>query len=458
MKKESELEQIHEKTLYLLEHVGVDFEHSELIDEFKRQGIKTSGNRVFFDRITVEKAVGTLLPSFTLKTPFEELKIGEGGQALSTASGPRKILREGKLYDPTIEDYLMARKLDATSKIINLSSSPLMNVGGLPKGRAEVIKGAYALKYSKHPVIMSCFRKKEAEETITLARDFYDTDEGYYTIGVGNVISPLRYGKDDVEAILTYVRKGQPVVIACCSIPGMTSPITIGGTIVQNNAEVLAGIIMTQIVKPGAPVVYGNATFVSNMRKAVPVSWGPEVGVFIKYAKAMADYYGLPYRAGGSLSAAKDLDFQNGAETAMSLMATMECRTDFVFHALGEMDGLNIFSFEKYVLDEEVLEAMESVKNRDFFSSLSIESIEETGPGGNYLVEEETVELYKEEIHFPNVYNIDSYTDWENEGRPSVIEKAKKVVEQRVAAYELPEYTKKQQEVLKKALEGCPEV
>ena len=84
----------------------------------------------------------------------------------------------------------------------------------------------------------------------------------------------MRYAKDDIEGQLAYTKRNLPVVIACCAIPGMTSPVTLGGTIVQNNAEVLAGVIMTQLVNPGAPVVYGNTTYVSNMRKAMPVSWG----------------------------------------------------------------------------------------------------------------------------------------------------------------------------------------
>lgn len=455
--KRNELERIHEKTIYLLEHVGVEFEHKELLEDFRSRGIRTEGSRVFFDFETVERALAALRPSFVMKTPFEELKIGEGGQAISTASGSRKILRGGQIADPTPQDYINARKLDATSKLINLSSSPMMYVEQFPKERADLIKGALSLKYSTHPVIMSCFGKKDAEETIKLARDFYDTDEGYYTIGVGNVISPLRYSYDDVEAILAYSKRNLPVVIACCSIPGMTSPITLGGTIIQNNAEVLAGIIMTQILYPGVPVVYGNTSFISNMRKAMPVSWGAEVGLFIKYANAMADYYGLPCRSGGSLSSAKELDFQNGAETALALAATMEYETDFIFHAFGEMDCLNIFSFEKYVMDEMVLEAMNSVKNRDLFAeeNISIESLEEVGPGGNFLLEEETLERYRDEIFIPSLYNINTYNDWQSEGGESVEAKAAKLVAKRLSEYEPPQYTARQNKVLAEALRGC---
>ncbi|MGI6095298.1 MAG: trimethylamine methyltransferase family protein [Lachnospiraceae bacterium] len=457
--KQSEIELIHEKTLHLLEHVGVVFEHDGIIEEFKKHGIRTDGYLVYFDRKTVETAVSTLKRSFVMKTPFEELKIGEGGIAFSSASGCRKVLRDGSMYDTTIADYVMTRKLDATSPIINLSSSPLMYVADFPEGKTDLIKAALTLKYSKHPAIMSCFGKKDAEETIALARDFYDTDEGYYTIGVGNVISPLYYNESDVEAILAYTKRNLPVVIACCSSPGMTSPITLSGTMIQNNAEVLAGVIMTQIVNPGAPVVYGNTTFTSNMRTAETVSWGPEVDVFIHYAKAMADFYGLPYRGGGSLSAAKDLDYENGAETALSLQATMDAGTDFIFHAFGELDGLNAFSLEKYVLDEELLASMLSVKDRDLFDDelLCIESMEEVGPRGNYLVEEETVEYYQEEVFYPTLFNIGAYNAWEAKGKPGVAEKAKAAVEKRLAGYELPEYSPKQKKILEDILQGIDE-
>lgn len=454
--KQTELETIHEKTLYLLEHVGVDFEHPELLELYRKQGLRIEGNRVYFDKETVERALSTAPASFVMKTPFEELKIGEGGQAICSASGSRKILRDNKVYDPTPEDYVNIRKLDASSSMINLSSSPLTYIPAFPKERAEVIKGALTLKYSTHPVIMSCFGKTDAEETIQLARDFYDTDEGYYTIGVGNVISPMRYAKDDIEGQLAYTKRNLPVVIACCAIPGMTSPVTLGGTIVQNNAEVLAGVIMTQLVNPGAPVVYGNTTYVSNMRKAMPVSWGCEEALFIQYAKAMADYYHIPCRTGGSLSMGKELDYQNGAETAMSLMTSLDVKADFIFHSFGEMDGLNVFSFEKYVLDEQMMAARKSAESIDIFSEedMDLETIEEVGPGGNYLAEEETILRYRTEIYYPELYSLENYADWERNGRVSVEQKAKERVEKRLREYTQPEYTAKQRAVLEKALEG----
>ncbi len=164
--------------------------------------------------------------------------------------------------------------MDETSRFVNLCCVPGIYASGLPDGKVELLKTVLSLKYSKKPLIASCETGKSAAESIAFIRDFYGETGEYFTIGVENVISPLRYSREDVAATLAYVKQNQPVVITCCSAPGMTSPITVGGTVVQNNAEVLAGIIMTQVVNPGVPVVYGNVTYSADMRKAVPISGG----------------------------------------------------------------------------------------------------------------------------------------------------------------------------------------
>lgn len=451
---ESEVRKIHEKSLYILENVGVDFEEPEVLKLFKDRGIRVEGQRVYFDAATVENAMKSAVSSFELTTPYGSLKIGDGGVAFSSASGARNVLRDGRVSPSQLQDFIDGRKLDDTSKVVNLLCGPFIQIEGLAPEKTALVKTALTLKYSKKPMITFCDTKEHAEASIDFVKKFYGTDEGYFCIGVGNVISPLRYGKDDVEAILTYTRRNLPVVIACCSMPGMTSPITVGGTIVQNNAEVLAGLVMTQLVNPGAPVVYGNVTFSSDMRKAVPVSWGPEVGVFMEYAKAMASFYGVPCRTGGALPSSKDIDWQDGAETAISLMSTFDCKADFVLHCCSELDCLNIFSMEKFVLDDELMEARLSVENRNFLSdeAINIESIEEVGPGGNYLLEEDTLALYRSELFLPELFNTEAYNSWESSGKPSVLEKAKIRVQQRLEQYVQPKYEKWQEEMLEEVL------
>lgn len=454
--KEEDIKLIHEKSLYILEHVGVDFEEPEILELFRSKGIRVEGQRVYFTPDVVEKAIETLQPSFELKTPYGTLKIGEGSRALSSASGARNILKDGKVAPSKLEDFIAGRKLDDTSKVVNLLCAPFIQIEGLPEDKIALVKTALTLKYSKKPLITFCDTKEHAEATIDLVQKFYGVEDGYFCVGVGNVISPLRYGKDDVESILTYTKRNLPVCVACCSMPGMTSPITVAGTIVQNNAEVLAGLVMTQIVNPGAPVIYGNVTFSSDMRRAIPVSWGPEVTVFMEYAKAMANFYHVPCRVGGAYPSSKEVDWQDGAETALSLMSTFDCGSDFILHCCSELDCLNIFSMEKFVLDDELMEARMSVENRDFITeeNINVESIENVGPGGNYILEDDTLDLYQTEIFRPELFNTETYNSWESSGKPSVLDKAKARVQKRLEQYRQPEYEPWQQEILQEILAG----
>ena len=456
---QKEIETIHEKTLYILEHIGVKFEQPELLEFFKKKGIRMEGNRVFFTKADVDQALSTIPASFTLKTPYEELKIGEGGVAMSTSSGARSLLHmDGSLTSPTLDDYLNMRKLDATSPIVNLSSSPMTVVEGIPQDKVDLVKTRLHPGVLKHPVIASCAHKEDAEETIELVRRFYgygQENAGYFVIGVGNVISPLRYDKHGIEALLSYTTRNLPVVVACCSTPGMTSPITVGGSVVQNNAEVLAGLVMTQLVNPGCPVVYGNVTFGSNLRVATPTSWGPEVAIFTQYAAAMAKYYKVPCRVGGNLSVAKAVDWQDGAQSALSMMTALDCGCDFVFHACGELDCLNIFSMEKYVLDEDIIRQRLETEKREFITddAIDMESIEDvaTTPGGNFLAEDDTVELYQTEYYLAELFSCESYDKWQAMGAPSVLERAHKRVEERLASFVAPEYTPEQMAILEEA-------
>lgn len=454
--KDAEIQMIHEKSLEILECVGVNFEHQEVLEIFQKNGIRVEGQRVFFERSVVKEMLAGLKSSFTLQTPFTTLKIGEGGKAIATASGAMTILKNGDICTPTVNDYIDLRKMDEMSSLVNLCCVPGIYASNLPDGKVELLKTVLSLKYSRKPLIASCETGKSAAESIEFIRDFYGDDRGeYFTIGVENLISPLRYSREDVAAILAYIKRNQPVVITCCSAPGMTSPITVGGTIVQNNAEVLAGIVMTQIVNPGVPVVYGNVSYSADMRKAVPISWGPEVAVFMQYAKAMADFYGIPSRVGGSLSGAKQLDWQDGAETAISLMTTFDCDTDFIFHAFGEMDCLNVFSMEKYILDEELLEARFSVENCEYITeeAIHMDMIKRVGPGGTYMLEDETLELYQTALFRPRLFNSETYYNWKQLGMPSVILKTQDVVKERLAEYQPPVYNERQTKMLDELLE-----
>ena len=135
-------------------------------------------------------------------------------------------------------------------------------------------------------------------------------------------------------------------------------------------------------------------------------------------------------------------------------MTTFDCDTDFIFHAFGEMDCLNVFSLEKYVLDEELLEARFSVENCDYITeeAIHMDMIKRVGPGGTYMLEDETLELYQKELFHPRLFNSEIYHNWKQLGMPSVILKAQDMVRERLDAYCLPVYDKRQTQMLDELL------
>ncbi|MEG0379408.1 MAG: trimethylamine methyltransferase family protein, partial [Eubacterium sp.] len=209
-------------------------------------------------------------------------------------------------------------------------------------------------------------------------------------------------------------------------------------------------IVLTQLLKPGLPIVYGNTSAGTNLR-TLQLSIGSPESALVCYATAgLADLYQMPFRTGGSLSDAKDFDIQAGIESTMMTYATLDCGADLIAHACGIMGSFNVISFEKYIIDEEITAMCQqwirgvSCNEEDF----CLESIEKTGPRGSFL-KGKTPNIYKRDFYFPKYLNKEDPNQWQSKGAESIHETCAKEVEKRIKSYEPPEITKEQQALLK---------
>jgi trimethylamine--corrinoid protein Co-methyltransferase len=311
---------------------------------------------------------------------------------------------------------------------------------------SPAVKTALALRYSGKPVITYCSTHEESANSLSVAEKFYGAPGHYYAVGVGNMVSPLRYTRESIGAINAYVEFGQPIVLTCCSAMGMTSPVTVGGTLIQNNAEVLAGIVYTQIKNPGLPVVYGNVSGTVDMRYVTNCTGAFEAAALVPYISALGGFYGLPVRAGGACSDSHGPDYQAGAESAMLIAATLSRGVDFAMHMGGEINGYNTYSMEKQVLDEETIERFAYLKNMEFFPDFDedTETIREVGPGGHFLTESQTLERYKDCAYMPRLSNKEAYAAWEAAGARSLETAAAEEVRRRLESHEKPRLTPEQ--------------
>ena len=445
-----DVEFINENTLWLLENVGIDFEEAEAAALFKARGARGDGARVYIPESLLKEALASTPGAFTVRGLSSSVTIGGGEPVYVGSSNAVFILKEGRLASPTSHDFIDILKLCETSPVLNMVNSQHIYASDLPAGAAPAITTALALQYCGKPVITLCGNYEQSVDSLRVARDFFEGAQGYYALGVGNMVSPLRYTGESIVAIRAYAEFGQPMVLACCASFGMTSPITVGGTVVQNNAEVLAGIVYARLLHPGLPMVYGNVSGGLDMRHMTSTYGAFEAMAVIPYAKAMADFYGLPARSGGALTDSKQVDYQAGTESALSIAATVGAGIDFAMHMAGEFDSYNAYSLEKHVMDEESIERCRFLQGLDLFGDGDddVDAIRNVGPGGQFLMEEQTLDLYRDAQFMPEIAFKEPYASWEAGGGDSVFHRAAGKAARRLAEYSLPVISQSQQRML----------
>jgi trimethylamine--corrinoid protein Co-methyltransferase len=275
-----------------------------------------------------------------------------------------------------------------------------------------------------------------------MARLVFGTLDGDPVIGdVINVNSPLRYDQRMLGGLITYARAGQVTFITPFILAGAMSPVTMAAALAQQNAEALAGIALTQLVKPGAPVIYGGFTTNVDMRSGSPAFGTPEGAWALLVGAQLARRYQLPYRGNGSLTNAKLPDAQAAYETMWNLWPAVQAHTNLVMHAVGWLDGGLTSSFEKFILDVENLAMFTHFL--DGFAvdeaSLAIGMMAEVGPGGHHFGTAHTQARFETAFYETAVADRQGYDAWVAAGQLDAQQRATKVWQDLLRYYEQPE-------------------
>ena len=210
---------------------------------------------------------------------------------------------------------------------------------------------------------------------------------------VGNTMSPLAIESETCRVIVSMARLGQPVCVTPCVMGGATGPVTMAGILALQHAEALAGLVLSQVAREGAPFIYGGTSSVVSMLTGDLLFGVPQYWALMCATVQIAHYLGLPCRAGGGLTDAHLPDMQAGIEAAMGLAAVVRCGVDFVLHGTGTISSVNAVSFEKLIIDDELV-GMIRARNLPIEvddDTLALDVIGAVGPGGNFLLEPHTV-------------------------------------------------------------------
>lgn len=439
--EQSDIDSIHSASVKLLAEKGVHMPSQMALDIFRKAGAKVEGEIVYISEDMLNKALSTIPSKFTMIARKSEnnCEIGGGKPCFCLPNGPIFIKKGDNYWASQSEDVINFLKLAENSPTINMVSPWVTTANDVPVEKQLTFQLAATLKYSTKPVMGLTAGYEKSKLSIKLIRDFYNNhnENDYVALGLVSPISPLSYDSKMLEAIVAYAEENQPIFFASAVLPGVTGPVTLAGAITVANTEMLAGIVLAQIIKPGVPIIYGNATGSADLRFVTPAIGSPEAGLIAIYTRGLADKYKMPCRAGGALCDSKKNDAQSGIESTMVMLPTILSGQDFILHGGGILDSYNIISYDKFILDEEMSEMCLYLKdgvtvNED---TLALDTIMEVDHGDQYLMADHTYENMRSAIHNPKYFEKGYYATWHNSGEPTAQESAVKAVDKRLADY-----------------------
>jgi trimethylamine--corrinoid protein Co-methyltransferase len=443
-----ELNIIHDASIDLLETVGVRFDDDEAIDLFKSNGFKVDGQIVFFTEKNIRCALDTAPSNFKLvaRDPIKSVAIGGDDFALVPGYGASFIAsNDGRQREATLADYHKFCQLVQTSKVINVNGFLMVSPWDIQPDTAHLEMLYANIMYCDKPFMGSPLSRKAARDCIHMLAIVWGSLEKLkeisVTVSLITPLSPFRYTAEMAASIIELARYNQACIFGALLMAGSSGPIGLAGVLAQQNAEILAGVALTQLVSPGAPVIVGGTSAIMDMRTGCLAMGSPEVARLTSATIQMAKFYNLPARAGCSNTDAHLADAQAGFESALTLMTAIRNGTNFVLHAAGILGSYSAMSFEKFIIDEELCRmVIETLKPITITAeSIDTDFIKAVGIGGDYLKQAKTLEQCRTAFFLPNLVNRKGYSGWQEDGHKPIDEKATEVLDDRMSNYIKPD-------------------
>ncbi|MEQ8354502.1 MAG: trimethylamine methyltransferase family protein [Kiloniellaceae bacterium] len=444
-----QIELITDTAFRILEEVGMDFLHPEALDILGRAGatVEPGSQRVRFDRGLLREALAKAPARFTLhaRNPAHSLPIG--GRHItfgSVASAPNASDLEAGRRPGNQNDYQNFLRLSQAFNVIHfLAGYPVEPVDLHPATRhLDCIRDCLTLTDKVfHAYSLGRTRILDALELVRLGHGLTESElaAAPRLFTIVNTSSPLRLDGPMIEGVIEMARRNQAVAITPFTLSGAMSPATVAGALAQQHAEAMAGLAFAQLVNPGAPVIYGGFTSNVDMKSGAPAFGTPEYTRAAIAGGQLARQLKVPYRSSNA-NAANCVDAQAAYESQMSLWGAVMGHANFVMHGAGWLEGGLCASFEKFVLDAEMLQMMSEVMTPLEVSeaSIGLEAIREVGPGGHFFGAAHTLERYETAFYAPLLSDWRNFETWEEAGGESATQRANRLYKAVLADFTPP--------------------
>lgn len=424
---QEQVERIHGASLEILENVGLLVRHPKARDLYAKHGCKVDSEThiVRFPRKVVEEYRVLMPPTFTFRgrdPQFDRTLPGEGPVIVTASSAP-------DIIDPVSGRVRRSRSDDIAriAHLINeLPGYDVFSVSTLaddaPPGQFTLSRIYPALKHCLKPIRINNKDLNDAEMILRLGALIAGSEEAYrehpfITHHFCPVVSPLTMDYDSTEMLIYFAENKLPAYPSIVPNAGLTSPMSMAGTLAQGNAEFLAAAVLMQMVQEGTPLIYATLPTVADMRTGAYASGGIECGMLHMGFSQIAHYYNVPSGGYVGLTNAKVNDAQSGFETGLSTMAGILAGMDML-NMGGLLDALKVFDFAKAVIDNEIALMLKRVKRGFDFSeeNLALDVIAKAGPGGSFMTNRHTVKRMKTEALLPKIADRDAREGWEKKG------------------------------------------
>src|SRR5919206_1641001 len=430
----------------IVSELGVEFMLPEAVEYFEKAGQRVDGAKVFLDPDFVLEQVAKAPSEFELRArnPEHSLTIGGSGMAFAGVYGPPFVRRGDQRGDAKMEDFENFVRLGQSFPEIDSAGGTVVEPEDRPLDSRH-LDMVYALQtLSDKPYMGSVISAENARDTIEMGKILFGGEEaverGPVSISLINCNSPLRWDDRMLSAMLEYNRANQAVVVTPFLLMGAMSPVTIPATLAQQMAEALSGIALTQLVRPGCPVVFGSFLSNTDMQSGSPSFGTPESAIGLLCTGQIARRFGLPFRSGGGLNASQTTDAQSGYESLMTMLPTFLAGANFVMHAAGWLEGGLVSCYEKFVMDVELLRMLEVefTPLEVTEESLAFDAHQEVGSGGHFLGAAHTLKHFRDCFYRPLLSSTENFDRWKRNGGADAAERAGRIWRESLEAYEQP--------------------
>jgi trimethylamine--corrinoid protein Co-methyltransferase len=441
---EDSILKIHQTAMQVIEEVGFEVQSDTALKLFESAGAKVDWNKhlVRMNENKVKKLIEGAPSEIRLCGQNEAHDIILGGRRVYAGTGGTAL----NVYDPATNQKRLASLEDL--KCIARLVDKLDNVhffllptypNELPFEQVDVNRFFAGLDNTTKHIMGGVYTLDGAEQVIRMAQIVAGSAENLrqrpLISMIACIISPLRIDKTYGDMLVTIAGNGIPVACPAEPLCGATSPVTLAGNLVIQTVDSLAGVMLTQIVNPGTPVLFGSVATNTDLRDLKYLAGSVEMGLLNAAGAQMAQYYQLPFYATGGMTDSKTLDAQSGYESALTGLLCALSGANFIHDAAGLMEFAMTVSYEKYVMDNEILgmvmRAVDGIRVDD--DTLAFDLIKQVGPGGDFVAARHTRHFMRSEHYQPSLSDRNSQEEWLARGGKATWERASEIVKKLLA-------------------------